>query len=60
MAVPKPLACLLSLELIKTLLNDPSSAKTDEVRTEPQVLGEGVKSEQKGPHLLCPARPAPC
>lgn len=55
MAVPKPSACFLSLELIKALLNDPSSVKTDEVRAEPQVLGEGVKGEQKGP--TCSVQP---
>lgn len=50
MAVPKPSACFLSLELIKALLNDPSSVKRDEVRSEPQVLGEeGVKGEPQGP-----------
>lgn len=60
MAFHKPSACFLSPELIKTLLNDPSSVKTDEVRSELQALGERVKGEQKGPRLHNSAHLAEC
>lgn len=58
-AVPKPSACFLSPELIKTLLNDPSSVKTDEVR---RVTGAGERAqgERKGPRMLSSARLAAC
>lgn len=46
-AIPKPSACFLSPELIKTLLNDPSSVKTDEVRREFQVLGRELRVSRR-------------